>query len=85
MRDGIRTVPFGHNNATIRTLFGLPARFIYVLFYVMFKTQTAVILTSDKSGAVRVLTASKTSRDTREYFISIGLLNNAVFFLKRVD
>ena len=48
----------------------------------MFKTQTAVILTSDKSGAVRVLTDSKTAR---EYFISIGLLNNALFFLKSVD
>ena len=61
---------------------GLLARFIYVLFYVKFKTRTAVILTSDKLGAVRVLTASKTSS---EYFISIGLLNNAVFFLKSVD
>jgi len=48
----------------------------------LFKTRTAVILTSDKSGAVRVLTALKTSS---EYFISMGLLNNAVFFLKSVD
>ena len=82
MRDGISAVPFGRNNVTIRTLFGALARFIYVLFYVMFKTRTAVILTSDKSGAVRVLTDSKTAR---EYFISIGLLNNALFFLKSVD
>ena len=65
MRDGVRTVPFGRNNATIRTRNGLLARFIYVLFYVMFKTRTAAMLTSDKSGAVRVLTASKTSP---EYF-----------------
>ena len=82
MRDGFSAVPFGRNNATIRTLFGSLARFIYVLFYVMFKTRTAVILTSDKSGAVRVLTDSKTAR---EYLISIGLLNNALFFLKSVD
>ena len=77
MRDGVKTVPFGRNNATIRTRNGLLARFIYVLFYVMFKTRTAAMLTSDKSnmistaelrlksGAVRVLTASKTSP---EYF-----------------
>ena len=82
MRNGISAVPFGRNNATIRTLFGPLARFIYVLFYVMFKTRTAVILTSDKLGAVRVLTDSKTAR---EYFISIGLLHNALFFLKSVD
>ena len=82
MRDGISAVPFGRNNATIGTLFGPLARFIYVLFYIMFKTRTAVFLTSDKSGAVRVLTDSKTAR---EYFISIGLLNNALFFLKSVD
>ena len=82
MRDGFSAVPFGRNNVTIRTLLGPLARFISVLFYVMFKTRTAVILTSDKLGAVRVLTDSKTAR---EYFISIGLLHNALFFLKSVD
>ena len=77
MKRGVSTVPFGRNNATIRTRNGLLGRFIYALFYVMFKTRTAAMLTSDKfnmistaelrlkSGAVRVLTASKTST---EYF-----------------
>ena len=64
------------------------ALFMWVIdFYVMVKIRTAVIYhvrarIFDKSRAESPLNGFK---NVPEYFISVGLLNNAFFFLKRLD